>query len=67
MKKVLIILASIFVLTGCSKASRVNHNIRKMPTTLKLQEKSLLLIQEQMILYLPLRERFPLIVMKIEI
>ena len=29
MKKVLIILASVFALTGCSKASRVNWNIRE--------------------------------------
>ena len=29
MKKVLIILASVFALTGCSKASRVNRNIER--------------------------------------
>ena len=39
MKKVLIILASVFVLTGCSKASRVNHNIREDANNFKITRK----------------------------
>ena len=39
MKKVLIILASVFALTGCSKASRVNHNIRKDANNFKITRK----------------------------
>ena len=67
MKKVLIILASVFALTGCSKASRVNWNIREDANNFKITRKSLLLILEQMIHYSLLRERFPLTVMKMEI
>lgn len=39
MKKVLIILASVFVLTGCSKASRVNWNIREDANNFKITRK----------------------------
>lgn len=41
--------------------------LEKMQTTLKSQEKSLLLILEQMIHYSLLRGKFPLIAMKMEI
>ena len=39
MKKVLIILASVFALTGCSKASRVNWNIREDANNFKITRK----------------------------
>ena len=38
-KKVLIILASVFALTGCSKASRVNWNIREDANNFKITRK----------------------------
>ena len=40
MKKVLIILASVFALTGCSKASRVNWNIKEDANNFKNHKKS---------------------------
>ena len=39
MKKILIILTSEFILTGCSKASRVNWNIREDANNFKITRK----------------------------
>lgn len=39
MKKILIMLFTAFALTGCSKASRVNHNIREDANNFKITRK----------------------------
>lgn len=66
-EKVLIILASVFALTGCSKASRVNWNIREDANNFKITRKVVALNTRTNDPLFTVEGKISLIVMKMEI